>query len=157
MPVNGLQSLLTNPSPSDFKALTGALYKVVSSPPGQRQWPSIRDCYHKDARLVRTGRGAGGQAIFDVQSFDQYLLDVDAKLKDIEFRETEVTHQCQVFGQVAQVSSVYEYQLTAPGHEVNGRGVNFLTLVFDTTQWRIMSIIWDNERPGLPLPQALIS
>ena len=33
-----------------------------------------------------------------------------------------------------------------------GRGVNFFTLVHENGQWRIMSIVWDNERPGLSLP-----
>ncbi|MGH9894116.1 MAG: hypothetical protein ACREA0_19475 [bacterium] len=39
---------------------------------------------------------------------------------------------------------------------MRGRGVNFFTLIQQEGSWRIMGIVWDNERPGLKLPEALV-
>ena len=33
-----------------------------------------------------------------------------------------------------------------------GRGVNYFTLVREHGHWRVMSIVWDTERPGNVLP-----
>jgi len=139
----------------DFRDVTAALYAVVSSPAGQRDWESIRGWYHRDARLVRTGLDDAGEVFASVMSFDDYVADVEVRLADVEFSETEVLHDATIFGNVAQVASVYEYRSEFAVSERTGRGVNFFTFVFDGDAWRIMSIVWDNERDGLSLPEHL--
>ena len=141
---------------TDFRDMTRALYEVVSAPPGRRDWISIRHYYHPDARLVRTGLNPDGSPFALVMSLDAYIENVETLLKDIRFSEVELVHEAVVFGNVARLTSVYEYtRQTADGvHE--GRGVNFFTLIQQDGRWVIMSIVWDNERPGLTLPTSLI-
>ncbi len=55
---------------TDFRDLTRALYRVVSSPRGQRDWESVRRYYHPDARLVRTGLNADGTVFARVMSIN---------------------------------------------------------------------------------------
>ena len=43
-------------------------------------------------------------------------------------------------------------RLVRTGIAGEGRGVNFFNLVKSGDEWIIMSIVWDNERPGLSLP-----
>lgn len=136
--------------------MTAALYAVVSSPPGQRDWEGIRDLYHPDARLVRTGVDERGSVFASVMSFDEYVADVEVKLADVSFSELEVAHDATIVGNVAQVASVYRFTFESPAEQREGRGVNFLTFVFDGNLWRIMSIVWDNERSGVSLPGRLL-
>ena len=140
---------------SDFRDVTAALYAVVSSPAGERDWDGIRDWYHPDARLVRTGIDDNGEVFARAMSFDDYVADVDIKLAGVDFSEVEVAHDVTIFGNVAQLASVYEYRFKAADTEKSGRGVNFFTFVFDGDAWRIMSIVWDNERDRLSLPEHL--
>ena len=58
-----------------------------------------------------------------------------------------------VFGNMAQVWSAYEAR-TAPGEAPpERRGINSIQLYCEADgRWRIISMIWDNERPGLALP-----
>ena len=72
-------------------------------------------------------------------------------LAGVEFSETEIGHEARIFGNVAQVASFYEKSLKSETEELHGRGVNFFNLIYDGSQWLIMSIVWDNEREGLAL------
>jgi hypothetical protein len=142
---------------TDFREMTAALYRVVSAPPGQRDWGSVRDYYHPDARLVRTGVNPDGSPFARVMSLDAYIANVEERLVEVRFSEVELTHEAVVFGNVARLTSVYEFTWRSPSETRQGRGVNFFTLIFDAGRWRIMSIVWDNERSGLSLPQSLTS
>ena len=128
----------------------------MSSPPGERDWEGIRELYHPDARLVRTGVDEDGAVFARAMSFDEYQADVEEKLRDVRFSEVETAHHVTIVGNVAQVASVYEFQLETSSERLEGRGVNFFTFVFDGKLWRIMSIVWDNERSGVSLPGRLL-
>jgi hypothetical protein len=137
---------------TDFRELTRALYEVVSAPPQQRNWDAIRHYYHPEARLVRTGLNPDGSSFVSVFTLDAYIENVRQMLEDVRFSEVEVSQESVVFGNVARLTSVYEYTRQSATETVRGRGVNFFTLVHDAGHWRVMSIVWDYERPGLSLP-----
>jgi uncharacterized protein DUF4440 len=141
----------------DFRELTQALYRVVSAAPEQRDWDAIRHYYHPEARLVRTGVNPDGAPFVSVFSLDAYIENVQHVLDGVRFSEVEVAQESVVFGNVARLTSVYEYTRQSATETVRGRGVNFFTLVHDAGQWRVMSIVWDNERPGLSLPPEVYS
>ena len=136
----------------DFRALTRALYEVVSAAPGQRNWDAIRHHYHREARFVRTGLNPDGTPFVSVFTLDAYIENVRQVLEGVRFSEVEVAQESVVFGNVARLTSVYEYTRQTGTQTVRGRGVNFFTLVHEAGEWRVMSIVWDNERPGLSLP-----
>jgi hypothetical protein len=137
---------------ADFRELTRALYQVVSAPPEQRDWDAIRHYYHPHARLVRTGLNPDGTPFVSVFTLNAYIENVRQVLDGVRFSEVEVSQESVVFGNVARLTSVYEYTRQSAKETVRGRGVNFFTLVHEAGQWRVMSIVWDNERPGLSLP-----
>ncbi len=138
----------------EFKAITRRLYEVVSAPPGQRQWESIRELYHPRATLVRTGLDEEGHPFVLAMSFDEYVDNVTSLLDSTEFSETEIHQAVTVFGNVARLASVYEFTSRSPEGTRHGRGVNFFNLVNDGHGWQIMNIVWDNERAGTSLTAA---
>lgn len=139
----------------DFREMTWALYSAVSAEPGQRNWDAVRQHYHPEARLVRTGINPDGTHFARVMTLDAYIENVEALLKDVQFTEVELSHEAVVFGNVARLTSVYEFTWKSATEARQGRGVNFFTVIRDDGRWRIMSIVWDNERAGLALPKAL--
>ncbi|MCA8889536.1 MAG: hypothetical protein KDA46_11940 [Parvularculaceae bacterium] len=126
-------------------------YAMLSGPAGPRDYPSVKHLYHRDARLVRTGVDEAGRRFATVMSVDDHHRDVDEKLGNLAFLEEELAHDCEVFGNVARVRSVYRSVYGEGADRREGRGVNFLNLIRDGEGWKIMSIVWDNERPGLSL------
>ena len=85
-------------------------------------------------------------------SVEEFIENADEMLAGAEFSETEIGHEARIFGNVAQVASFYEKSLRSDTEESHGRGVNFFNLIYDGSNWLIMSIVWDNERDGLCLP-----
>lgn len=142
---------------TDFRDFTRTLYEVISAPSGERNWPSARELYHADARMVRTGIGDDGNPFARIMSLDDYIENVEELLRDVTFSEIEISHDVTLFGNVAQLASVYEYQFESAAETRRGRGVNFFTLILHDGRWQIMSIVWDNERDTLHLPQRLFS
>ena len=137
----------------DFREMTAALYRVVSVAPAERDWEALRPLYHPQARLVRTGVNPDGTPFVRVFTLDEYIENIRQLLDDdTRFSEVEVAQESVVFGNVARLTSVYEFKWQSPKETRRGRGVNFFTLVREAGQWRVMSIVWDNERPGLSLP-----
>lgn len=139
---------------SELLAMTRRLYEVVSSPPGERDWESIRDLYHPRATMVRTGMDDEGRPFVLAMTFDEYIENVTELLDSTEFSETEIGQDVTVFGNVARLVSVYEYKSESADLKRQGRGVNFFNLVNEGHGWKIMNIVWDNEREGTSLSAA---
>ena len=131
--------------------MTRTLYHCVSSPAGQRDWNAVRRYYHADARLVRTGLDPNGSPFARVMALNEYIDNVETLLREVRFTEVEISHEAIVFGNVARLTSIYEFTWNSPTESRRGRGVNFFTLIHQEGRWQIMSIVWDNERPGLSL------
>lgn len=139
------------PAHREFHAITRRLYEVVSAAPGERDWESIRELYHPRATMVRTGLDEAGQPFVLAMTFDEYVQNATRLLRDTEFSETEIRQEVTVFGNVARVASVYEFNFRSPDGARHGRGVNFFNFVNEGRGWKIMNIVWDNEREGLSL------
>ena len=146
---------MTSMHPEDeFRDITRRLYAVVSQPAGERDWESVRGLYHPRATMVRTGVGADGKPFVLAMSFDEYVDNVTVLLERVEFSEVEVSQDVTVFGNVARVASVYEFEYRAADGARRGRGVNFFNLVNEGDGWKVMNIVWDNEREGVSLRAA---
>jgi hypothetical protein len=136
----------------DFRDITATLYRAVSAAPGERDWAAVRRIYHPEARLVRTGLDADGSPFAKVMSLDAYVENVEQLLRDVRFTEVEIGHEAEVFGNVARLTSVYEFTWESPAERRKGRGVNYFTLIREEGRWQVMSIVWDTERAGNDLP-----
>lgn len=139
---------------SEFLAMTRRLYEVVSAPPGKRDWESIRALYHPRATMVRTGVDDAGRPFVLAMTFDEYIANATELLDSTAFSESEVCQDVTIFGNVARLASVYEYTSESPDLKRQGRGVNFFNLVNEGHGWKIMNIVWDNERDGTSLSAA---
>jgi hypothetical protein len=138
----------------EFKDITRRLYEVISQPAGERDWESVRHLYHPRATMVRTGIGDDEQPFVLAMTFDEYIDNATALLEGIGFSEVEISQDVTVFGNVARVASIYEFEYRLTDDVRRGRGVNFFNFVNEGAGWKIMNIVWDNERDGLSLHDA---
>lgn len=134
-----------------IRAMINEDYAMLSGPAGPRPYDRVKHHYHPRATMVRTGVDEKGAPFATVMSVDDHHADVDRKLADIAFLEEEIDHQCEVFGNIARVRSLYRSVYGTGAAAREGRGVNFYNLIREDGVWKIMSIVWDNERPGLKL------
>jgi hypothetical protein len=124
-----------------------AVYAVISGPAGQkRDWAKMKTLFTPDARLHSIGtRGLSGG------SLDDYIARSGPQLEKMGFSEKELTRRVEVYGGIAQACS--SYAGTSSDGSVNVRGINSFQLVRQSDgRWLVHSILWQAERPGLPLP-----
>ena len=104
--------------------------------------------------MVRTGLNTEGAPFAKVMTFDEYIENVTQMLEGVHFEESEVQQNVQVFGNVARLSSVYQYHYASDVEERRGRGVNLFSLVNEGDGWKVINIVWDNERTGSSLEES---
>ena len=139
---------------AEFQEMTHALYEVISAPHDERDWDAVRPLFHPRATTVRTGLDETGQPFALVMSHDEYIANATELLEGVQFKEIELRQEATVFGNVARLASVYQYSYKSETANNSGQGVNFFNLVNEGQGWKIMNMVWDNERPGVSLQDA---
>lgn len=143
--------------PEDVESIEGivkALYEVISGPAGTRDWDRERTLIHPQGRLMPTRPRPEGGAGVEVLDTEGYIASRSPFFAANDFHEIQTGHRVERFGNVAHVWSAYEGR-RAPDGEILFRGINSIQLFHDGDRWWVMSVLWDNEREGNPLPAEL--
>jgi len=140
---------------STIEGIVTASYETISGGVGvPRQWGRDRTLFDPNSRSVAIHVNAKTGVIKTESMTEQDFADrSDASLVKDGFTERELKHVIKGFGNVATVLSSYEG--SASGKELE-RGVNIFQLYFDGKRWWILSMVWDEERPGNPIPKELL-
>ena len=153
--------------PADVQTIDGlmaALYDVISGPAGQpRDWDRFRSLFLPDGRMgvVRhAGPGANGAPAHPddvVFLTPQDYIDRDAPFfKANGFFERGIANRVEEFGGLVSVWSTYESRHAADDAKPFVRGVNSLQIVKAQGRYWVASIIWDDERSGVTLPEKYL-
>jgi hypothetical protein len=132
------------------------MYAMVSGPAGPRDWRLQSTIFHPEARQMRTGVAADGRPWIKIMSLADYVADTKAFFAANDFFEIEVARRVHEFGNIAHVWSIYEARRAPVDATPERRGINSIQLYRgDDGRWRIISMIWDNERPGLAIDRNI--
>jgi hypothetical protein len=128
--------------------LTAAFFEAVSFPSGGRpDYERIRTLFVDRGLLVKnTGDAPEISTVDEFIAPRQQLVD-SGRLT--AFSETESSHSTEVFGNIAQRLSVYAKSGTQDGADFDALGVISTQFIRTPHGWRILSMIWDDEREGL--------
>ena len=140
------------PRPDDVSsptAIVKALYEANSGEPGKLDGVRLRSLFAPNARLMPFRRPKDGPAELMSLEPEQF---VTRRLSAKEpFYEVEVSREMQEFGDTAHVWSTYEGRREVAG-KAFVRGINSFQLARYGGRWWVVSILWDTERTGNPLP-----
>jgi hypothetical protein len=154
-----------NPGDVDtVEHLMASLYDVISGPAGKpRDWDRFRSLFLPDGRLgVVLPEAAAdkdhparkGDAVFLTP--DMYVERDDPYFKTHGFFERSVANRVEEFGNLVAVWSTYESRNAADDAKPFTRGINSLQIVHAQGRYWIASILWDDERSGLTLPDKYL-
>jgi hypothetical protein len=131
-------------------AVVDEMYAMISGPAGPRDWARQKAVFHPDARQMRTGVDAAAAPWIKIMSPAQYQADVTPFFMANPFFEVEVARRIDVLGNMAHVWSLYEARNSPDDAATERRGINSIQLFKGAEGgWKIISMIWDNERPGV--------
>jgi hypothetical protein len=130
-------------------AVVDAMYAMVSGPAGPRDWSRQQEVFHPEARQMRTGVDEAGGPWIRIMTPQAYRADTAEFFAATDFFEVEIARRIDVLGNMAHVWSLYEARHAPHDATPERRGINSIQLYNDGQAWRIISMIWDNERPGV--------
>ena len=134
-------------------AIIAAVYDVISGAAGQkRDWDRMRSLFVPGARLIPAVPSQGGGATARVLDVEGYIQRSGPTLERDGFFEREIARRMEAFGNIAHVFSTYESKHAAADPAPFARGINSIQLLKDGDRWWIVTIFWDSEKPGSPIP-----
>jgi hypothetical protein len=134
----------------ELAALTAAFLAAVTFAPGERpDYDAIRGLFIDQGVLIRN------IGTLDITTVDEFIAPRQALVDSgalTEFEELELAHITEVFGNVAHRMSTYSKSGVQDGVRFEARGVISTQFVFTPSGWRMSAMAWDDERPGLVMP-----
>ena len=134
-------------------AVVDEMYAMISGPRGPRDWSRQVISSHPEGGQIRPWVDPGGRPAMTIMGLDDYARDTAPYFAGHDFFEVEIGRRIDLFGNIAQVWSAYEARRSLDEAEPERRGINSIQLFRDPERgWRIVSMIWDNEREGVKIP-----
>lgn len=150
---------ITNPADVEsVDAIIKSVYEIISGDAGvKRDWDRFRTLFHKDARLIPTGKNnvTGLYGATDLTP-DEYITRSGPYLEGKGFHEKEIGRQTITFGNIVHLFSAYEGRNSLIDSKPLVRGINSIQLLNDGKRWWIMTIFWQEETPENPLPKEFL-
>jgi len=154
-----------NPSDVDtVDHLVASLYDVISGPASKpRDWSRFRSLFLPDGRLgivvpemlaTKDAPARKGDAVFLTP--DMYVQRDDPYFKTHGFFERSIANRVEEFGNLIHVWSTYESRHAENDSQPFTRGINSIQIVHSQGRFWIASVLWDDERPGLTLPEKYL-
>ena len=106
---------------------------------------------------MRTIVDENGRSEITRMTLDEYEKNAAPLLMKMDFYEVELVNRIDIFGNIAQAWGSYIAKSAPEDTEAERRGINaFQFFKDDGGYWKIISMIWDNERAGLELPADMV-
>jgi hypothetical protein len=142
---------MNSPDNDELKAAMEEFFRAVSFEPGQTPaYAKIRDLFIHDGKLIRSSSD-----IPEISSVDAFITSRQSTFDSgslTSFAEFEIGAISEVFGNVAHRFSTYGKRGTMDGKPIEGVGLISTQFVRVSGGWKISSMAWDDERPGLAIP-----
>ena len=136
-------------------AIVRALYESVSGA-GLQSFLRMRTLFRPDARLMPMTKHPDGSIGLVAHNVDEFIALAQKALQSQGFHEREIARRVEHYGSVAHVFSTYESRRSPTDLAPFARGINSIQLVEQDGRWWIASILWQDERLGVPIPKEYL-
>jgi hypothetical protein len=139
----------------EIDKLTQAFYDCICfNAEHYPKYDHLQELFYGDGKLIN---GNYDQPLdFTVQSYVQAIMHQIEDGNAVFYSQQEVSDLTEVFGKTAQRISVYEYSSDPAGIEPWKRGVNYIQYIFISGSWKIVSMLWNDEKENLVIPEAYL-
>jgi hypothetical protein len=138
----------------ELKTLIDAFFGAVSFATGRTPaYTRIRDLFIDGGKLIKNSATPP-----EISSVDTFIATRQRQIDSgalTSFEEVETNEVTEVFGNIAHRFTTYEKRGTVDGERIQGRGVISTQFIHTPGGWKMTSMAWDDERPGLAIPGRL--
>lgn len=145
---------------STLDEIVKAFYESISFAIGrQPDYRRLRSLFHKQG-LITPPKNEKEKNIL-VMDLDTYIKSsteniVITGMERKGLLQSEIARRMQSFGNMAQIVSTFEAKHTTGDTTPLCRGLYGIQLIRENHRWWIISVLWENERPGLQVPRAYL-
>lgn len=130
-----------------------AVLDVISGPAGKKiDVDRFRNLFRGDVKFLIRSKTKDGQLVIRESSVEDYAKNIMPRIEAQDFFETVGTLTIDRYGDIAQVFMVYETRRTATGEPFD-KGINSFQLIHDQNRWWVVSLMWQAESSGVPIPK----
>ena len=138
------------PDDAAIKKAVDNAYAAISFKDGEKpRYDSIKDFFIPQAQLINFIEDTA--QILSINDFVRAFKAYVDSSKIHSFNEQEIYGRTDQFGNIAQRISSYKTYINSLDF-VKERGVNSFQLIKTPQGWKVSSIIWNVEKPGLTIP-----
>ena len=138
-------------------AIITAVYDVISGEAGEeRDWNRWHSLFAEGATLSALGQAPDGTVGRVIMTPESWVERSAGMLLRDGFIEAEIGRTTEQFGLIAHSFSTYESYRTRSETEPFQRGINSFQLMNDGSRWWVVSIYWQAESQGFPIPDQYI-
>ena len=138
---------------AELDRLTHEFFRAVSFEEGTvPPYEVIRGLFVESGLLIKNTA-----SIPEISTVDQFIEPRLAAFRSgdlTRFSEVELVENTQVFGKVAHRFNSYAKSGTLKGVPFEARGMISTQFILTPSGWRISAMAWDDEDPGLSIPQS---
>jgi len=131
--------------------LLADFFAAVSFPAGGRpEYSAMHGLFSEGARLIKNSGD-----VPEISTVDEFIVPRQQQVDSGEltsFAEVEVAHVSEVFGNVGHRFSTYAKRGTIKGVACEEQGIISTQFIRTPSGWKISAMAWDDERPGLAIP-----
>ncbi|CAN5531399.1 hypothetical protein BH09BAC6_BH09BAC6_27070 [soil metagenome] len=142
-------------SNTEIDVLTTDFYKAISFTNG-----IVPDVTNLEVLFVGGGillnNSFAEPILFTAESLVQALETQVAASEVRQLTQREISAKTEIFGKVAQRISVYEYSYADHEVERMPKGVNYMQFAKVGDNWRIVSMVWDDENQDQLIPHEYL-
>jgi hypothetical protein len=138
----------------DLNNLVSEFFRAVSFEPGDSpSYQSIHEVFIENGLLIKNS-GLSPE-IWTTRQFIESRQAAVGSGELTRFHEAELSGKTEVFGNVGHRFLSYSKSGTLKGAPFVARGVVTAQFILTPAGWRISSMAWDDERPGVLIPESL--
>ena len=135
------------------KAVDDAYASLTYTTGNDAKLDSISYCFIPQAQLINFISDTA--QILSISDFTKAYKNYIKTTNILNFKEEEIYGRTDQFGNIAQRISSYKTYVNS-NDIVKERGVNSFQLIKTPQGWKVSSIIWNVEKPGLSIPGAYL-
>jgi hypothetical protein len=114
---------------------------------------TVRDLFYGEGVLINMSFGK--PVTYTAASFTGALEGQIEEGQLTQFMQRELYSKTEIFGRIAQRTSVYEYSLSYFETDNLPRGINYIQFIQVDDIWRIISMAWNDESENYRVPEEL--
>lgn len=131
----------------EIQRVIDSFYKIISGKVGDvHDWASLRELFFQKGALVSQQLGKGETNTTTIRDVDSFISVFSLFLEKNDFYEYGLGYSINIYGSIAQVFSRYEAKRHKDDSNIIKSGTNLVQLLFDGTGWKIVSMLWVDDR-----------